>query len=480
MLASQGASQLAALTTSIVIAHLLSPHQVGLAAEAIVFGTLALVVTDFGIGSVIVQRPQLSAVDTSTAFWASIGLGAFLTAAGIGLSWPIASLYGQPEVQPLFATLSLTFVLTAPGVVQGALLSRELQFRALEIRGILSTATACATAIVFAGLGFGPWAIIIQSLTVSAVSTALLWRSSSWRPQMVFSSASLREFRGFATHVFGARSLSWAVLNVDNLLVGRFLGAAALGAYSMACSVALAPLNRIALPIGQVFFPAFSRIEDRRRIATAWLRGLRMVALIVVPIMLGAVITAPDLILVLFGRRWHAAVPVLQLLGLVGLMQALTALNGGILQGIGEGRRYFRCTLLISGASVAAFAAGIPWGITGVALSYLLVSAVVQPIFTVVTARAVGASLAGVMHSISGVLQAGTGMLLIVFVERTLMVGHVAPAPRLLVFIVSGAVSYLVLVAWRAPEVRSELEELWRRRTGAAALGAPVVAGGES
>jgi O-antigen/teichoic acid export membrane protein len=466
-MASQGATQILALLTSVAIARLLSPREVGLAAEAVVFGSLALVIADFGVASVIVQRPSLSETDKSTAFWASMVMGAGLTALGVGLSWPIASLYGQPRVQSLFAVLSVAFLLTAPGIVQGALLTRELKFRQLELRNIVATGAACATAILLAALGFGPWAIVAQSLAVAGVSTVLLWRSSTWRPSLAFSWESLRGMAGFAGHSFGSKSLSWANLNVDNLLVGRFLGAAPLGAYSLACSLALSALNRLAVPIAQVFFPAFSRMQESARVAGAWLRAQQMVALVVIPATLGFVVIARELVVVVFGHKWLPAVPVLQLLAPIGLLQALTALNNGILQSTGQARTLFRATIVVSGVSLGAFAAGLPWGIKGVALAYLLASVVVQPWYLGITARAVGLSLRDCGGSISGLLQAGAGMVLAMLAGRELLLAaHVPAGPRLVVLIALGAVTYIALVARRAPEVRQELmTEIERRRT---------------
>jgi O-antigen/teichoic acid export membrane protein len=481
MMGSQLAIQVFGFATSIVIARLLSPRQVGLAAEAAVFGSLALVVADFGIAAAIVQRPELSEEDKSTAFWTSVLLGAGLTALGVGLSWPIALLYGQPRVQPLFAVLSFSFLLTAPGIVQGALLTRELRFRQLEVRTIIATAAGCATSIIVAALGFGPWAIVAQWLAVPAVSTMLLWRSSSWRPRWSFSQASLRAMAGFASHTFGARSLNWGVLNMDNLLVGRFLGAASLGAYSLACSVALSPLNRVAVPITQVFFPAFSRMQSPQEIGMAWLRALRMVALVAVPAMLGVIVVSRELVQALFGTRWLAAAPALQLLAPIGLMQALTALNSGILQSMGRSRTLFRSTMLVSVVSIVGFAAGLPWGIKGVAGAYLGASCLVQPIFTTITARTVGLTLSDCLASILGVLEAGAGMLLLVLAARALLIAvGVGPIPRLVVLVALGAVSYLGLIVWRAPEIRAELDEIRARRSGAGLPGGLAAEGGGS
>jgi PST family polysaccharide transporter len=465
--ASQGAVLILGLVTSVVIARHLGPREVGLAAEALVFGSLALVIVDFGFGAAVVQRPTLTEEDKSTAFWASLLLGVVLTLIGIGLSWPISSVYGEPRVQPLFATLSFAFLFTAPSIVPGALLIRELRFRDLGIRRIIATTVSCGTGMALAVLGFGAWAIVVQDLVITSVATALLWLISRWRPRATFSMASLKSMAGYTSHVFGTHLFSWGTFNLDNFLIGRFVGAQALGAYTIGFSVIATPVDRIAWPVMQVLFPAFSRMRDPERIGGAWLRGVRMVALVVTPAMFGLIAVAPDFVDAVFGREWHDAVPVIQILAWAGLIQALMALNEGILKSLARTRTLFRFTVVLSVSTVAAFAAGLPWGIEGVAAAYLIVTLVMQPVFLRLTTGAVGLSPVRWLQSITGVLQAGIVMLLILVGARELLLTTDLPVGfRLVALIVVGVLAYVPLVAWRAPEVRSEVRALLERRRG--------------
>lgn len=464
MMASQVTVQALAFVTSLVVARLLGPREVGLAAMALVFGSLALVIVDFGLASVIVQRPQLTERDKSTVFWTGMALGVILTAAGVALSWPLAALYDEPQVQPLFAVLSLTFLFTAPGIVQGALLNRELRFRSLEVRTMISTALSSAAAIAFAAAGVGAWAIIFQHLTITGVSSALLWRASSWRPSFTFSIESLRSVAGYAGNVFGSKLLAWATYNADNLLIGRFLGAAPLGAYSLAFSIILTPVNRLAGPITQVFFPAFSRMQSAARIAPAWLRGTRMIALPVIPAMLGLIAVAPDFVEVVFGDPWRSAVPIIQLLAPVGLLQALMAMNFGVLQAVDRTRIIFRFSVLESVLTVGAFAAGLPWGIEGVATAYLVAHLIAQPLLLRFTTQAVGISAWEWLRAVSRVTFAALAMLFLVFVARELLLATALPtAVRLIATVGVGALAYIPLVVWFAPDVRGEIRDLFNR-----------------
>jgi PST family polysaccharide transporter len=319
-------------------------------------------------------------------------------------------------------------------------------------------------------LGAGAWAIVAQNLTISGISTLLLWLSSPWRPRARFSRDRFGGMAGFGGHVLGTRTVTWGAQNVDNLLIGRHLGAASLGAYSIAYNLMLTAVNRIAAPVTQVFFPAFSRIRDRGRIAGLWLRAVRMVALIVVPSMLGLIAVAPDFVEVLFGRRWHKAAPVFQILAPIGIAQALQALNYGILQALAQTRILFRYMTVASGVTIVSFVVGLPWGIEGVAAAYLAASVVLEPAYLRLTARAVGISPLDWVRSIAGVLEAGIAMLIVVFGVRKLLLGTEIPVSgRLALLILLGAALYVPLVAWRSPEAIAEIRALLERRGGGTA-----------
>src|SRR4029078_13381723 len=114
--------------------------------------------------------------------------------------------------------------------------------------------------------------IILQQLTIGCVSTILLWRFCEWKPRFTYSWESFRDLGAFAGRVFGTRLLFYANRSADVLLIGRFLGAAAVGAYSIAYSVILFPFNTIAGPIQEVLYPAFSKMQDDPgRMAAVWI-----------------------------------------------------------------------------------------------------------------------------------------------------------------------------------------------------------------
>jgi O-antigen/teichoic acid export membrane protein len=456
-----------AFAVALILARLLTPRDFGLAGMVLLFTQILPLMADLALGNALIQRPRLTEADRSTVFWTSVGAGALLTLLGIGLSWPLADFYGEPSVQPLFAVLSLSFLISSLGAAHNALLVREMNFRGLEIRTISGTLVGAFLGIALALAGYGPWAIIAQQVAGYGVSTALLWIFSQWRPRFTFSLASLKDLGSFSGNIFGANVFLQLNRNADSLLIGRVLGATPLGLYTLASNVILLPFNRIATPIQQVLFPAFSRIQDDlARMATAWLRVTRLVAAIAAPSLVGLAIVADDFVTVVIGDKWSGAVPVIQILAWVGLLHALQSLNPSVLQACNRPGVLFRYSALQFAVGLVAVIAGLPFGIVGVAVAYAIATTLLQPLYAWMTARALGVSMLDVGKNLFGVVQAAAVMGACVLGGRELLVAwEVAPAARLGLLVTLGALSFAVVCRLRAPEIVRELRDLRRRRS---------------
>ena len=458
--------QVSRLAVAVILARMLTPKEYGLAAMALVLASLVIVFSDVALGAALVQRTRLSEADRSTAFWTSVGVGALCTVLGIVLSGVFAGFYGDPDVQPLFAVLSLSFFITSLATTHEALLVREMDFRGLELRMMIATAAGAATGIYLAAAGYGAWAIIGQQLAIAGVSTALLWLFSPWRPSFGFSRASLHSLGGFSANVFVHRLLYYLHRNVDNLLIGRYLGPAALGVYGFAYNVMLVPFSRIAGPLTEVLFPAFSRMQDDRpRMTAVWVRAVRLVASFSVPALAGLAVVAPDFVQVVLGDKWEHTTILIQILAWVGLLQSLQTLNPQILQALDRTTALLRYTIVFFVFHLTAFAIGLQWGVVGVAVGYLISSLVVEPLFTWLTARALGVSPLVLLRGLWGVLQASAVMFVAVLaVHYALDQAHVRPALRLALEVSVGVAVYVPCWMWRAGDAFAELKT-FRRRT---------------
>jgi O-antigen/teichoic acid export membrane protein len=446
----------------IVLAHLLTPHDFGVAGMAFVFSNLLMLFTDLSLGAALIQRPEITEEDRSTIFWTSVAVGVGCTILGVALSGVVAAFFHQSAAGPLFAVLSLGFTLSALSATQTALVTRELAYRTLQLREIASILIGAAVAIVIAAVGGGPWAIVSQYLAWLGASVLLIWKLSPWRPQFVFSRRSLRELGRFGLTLFGSRLLAYANLNMDNLLVGRFLGSRALGIYSLAYNVMFTPMVRLGLPFAQVVFPAYARLQsDSQRLGTAWLRSKRLSAAVLAPVFLAMCVVAPDFVPVVLGKKWHAAVPVLQLLCLAGVAHSLVTLNWSVLQAQGKAGLLLRLNLFSTTVIVGAFVLGLQWGIIGVAACYAVAKALLVLPDNWVTARSVSfGMLASLRATGAGVPLAALSALVAFGFRAALVAEGVAPVARLVLVLALGLLVYLGLVAVAAPELVKEVKGL--------------------
>ena len=276
----------------------------------------------------------------------------------------------------------------------------------------------------------------------------------------------MRRLGGFAGNVFGENLLYQAGRNLGHLLIGRALGAGALGAFALATNVILVPFARMAGPLQQVFFPAFSRMDgDRERIADIWIRASRLVGAFAIPALVGLVIVAPDFVQVVLGPNWARATPVIQILAWVGLIQALQTLSGEVLLALGQAGTLLRFTALWFVVTVGAFVLGIQWGIVGVAACYAIATTLSSRCATYLTTRALGISFLAIPEAFSGVAQATAVMAAVLVAVRAGLVSAGRPArcapraPR-----AARRRIYVGRLPLARPEVTREIRGVLRRR----------------
>jgi O-antigen/teichoic acid export membrane protein len=454
--AGQVAAQLSRTLSTVILARLLTPHEFGVAAMALVVTAVAQLLTDVGFSASIVQQRTLCERDRATAFWTNAVAGILLCVACVAVAAPIADFYGEPRVRALVVALSPTFVLAALGSTHAALLKRRLDFGKLELAAVIGTAAGVTAALVVAFLGGGSWALVAQALAATATTTVAIWLLASWRPRLTYSRASLAKLWGFGAPVFGARALAFLSRNTDNLLVGRVLGAQALGVYSVAYSVIVLPFERIIGPLQAVLQPALARLQDdvaeARRL---WLTGVRAAAGIMMPATVGAIVLAPDLVHVVLGARWGGVTDVLRVLAWVACVQTLTSLSPLVLQSQYRTGLLLGATAVAYAAHVTGFVVGLRWGVVGVATGYAVSTTLVSvPLLIALPLRVLGSSLRELVDVLASTVTATLGVAGAAVGSRALLVALDLTAPsRLAIVTLVGLATYLFMLRLLEPSI---------------------------
>lgn len=358
------------LVVGIVLARLLPPADFGLAALALVVIGFATMVSDVGVGAAVVQRPTLTASHLRVAFTISMVSSLGIAAALLLFAPAIGLLARSSAVTPVLRVQSALFVAMGVGTVAQALLQRELNFRRLFIIDLISYLLGYALiAIGGALLGWGVWSLIIGSLVQSTLASVLSLIAVRAPVRPLIAACELRELLGFGTRVTVNGLVAYVGRNGDNFLVGRMLGAIALGLYSRAFNFMMLPINYLSSVLPQVLIPAFSEIQtDRARVGRGYLLGVQATVMATAPVMVGIIVAAPHLIQGVYGDRWAGAVLPLQILAAVGVPRALLFLAGAVARACNRVGSEVPLQIGFALAVTVGTAVGSRHGLPGVAL----------------------------------------------------------------------------------------------------------------
>jgi O-antigen/teichoic acid export membrane protein len=219
-------------------------------------------------------------------------------------------------------------------------------------------------------------------------------------------------------------------------------------------------------PVRDVLYAAMVRLQkDPRRLGEAWLRVNTMTASLLAPLFLGLIVTAHDFIPVVLGRKWDAAIPVLELLSVGGVAQSLQAYNGQVYQALGLPGRFLRFMYFSTGVTFSAFVVGLHWGVSGVAGSFAVARSIVLIANTVQLSPLVELSIWRVFRSYAALIARAGVMAAAVAAVRLALIHLGVPAgPRLAALVAVGGAVYLALTLVVAPELVRDLRSGLRGR----------------
>ncbi len=449
----------------IPLAHRLTPTEWGLFAEANLLFLAFTLLAEGAVLQVLVQMRGDPGRLARAALWlgTTLGLlGSVLCLLGAPL---LAAVYNDATLVPLLAVMAPGVALAGLGVVPHALLARELDFRRKTLPETLSVAAGGAVALAAAFAGLGAYSLGLMTVAQPAVSTAAAWwvtrRRPRWsRPHRHDLGRIARLWAGVAA---GDLAL-YARLNTDYALTGRLLGADALGIYSVAWATSAGPLLFITAFTGRVSFALFSHLQhDRPRLRRVFLSAVRVIAAAAVPVFLAAVVLTPELVPVLLGRRWQAAVTPGAILFGLQLVRTLAGPGASLVLALGHGRLYALLGLAALPATVLAVLVGTQGGVTGVAMAMLLAVGGTSVAYLVIAWRLAGAGLRDAVHALRPGISAALVAVPVVIAVRLVTVEAGWPTPARLALALAVGVAALAVAAWRLwPGLRADLTRLRR------------------
>jgi O-antigen/teichoic acid export membrane protein len=469
--------QLLSLVVFTTLARLLQPSAFGLIGLVGVYLAFVGIFIDQGIGTALIQRQELEPNHINTAFWFNLCCAVILCLGTVALAAPVAMLFREPRLVPLLRWSSLSLVIGASSEIHGTLFVREMDFRRPALRTILSNATGGLAGLVLAWLGFGVWALVGQQLTTAFAGAIFLWTASSWRPRFHFSVQHLKDLLGISSAVFLPSLLWFFCSQFDQLVIGRFSGAAVLGQYTVGGKVPYMMRIAVQQPVAAVSMPILSRLQqEKERMCQVIYKGMELNAVAAFAVFVGLASVARDLVTLAFGAKWHLAIGFVQLLALYNLVLSLLVFAHPALLSSGGRRSYiFANSALAAGAAAACFL-GIRIGPHAVVIGLIVNLAVIGFAELLLLKRRMGLSPLRYCRPCLGPAAAATVMSATVLAFRTVAGSHLPLAISLAFQIVLGAISYLAMLKLTAPR---SVSSLWNFASAALIRQSPHPADGQ-
>ncbi len=453
------------ITSTMVLARLLTPDDVGLVAMVTAISGFVALFNDLGLSMATVQRPDINHRQVSTLFWIVVAISAALALILTALALPIAWFYGEPRLTTITLVLATGIPVSGLAIQHQALLRRQMRFAALAGIELISTFLGISVTIALAAAGkiYWPkanyWALVALPLTMTLVRCISLWIVCRWRPAAPVRGSGVRPFLHFGAGLSGVTFLGYLIGNLDKILIGRFWGPGQLGAYSYAFRLLMLPLTQIVWPVTTLAVPVFSRLVDSPdRYRVYFRQGVLLIVTATMPLVAFSYVAADELILFCLGPQWTDSAAIFRALAPGAFVSTFVIVDFWIYLSSGRTGRQFRATLFSAALFAVSYLAGLKWGAIGVASAFSITQCTIRiPMFLYCSSGTpvrLGDLTAAIWRPAVAAISAG----LITMLLRNTLPWDVSLIERLLIDSAIFAVSYLLLTL-ALPGGRSSLSQ---------------------
>ncbi len=357
------ATQVLYALVGVVLANILTREDYGLVGVLLIFQAFAMVLVDSGLGAALLQRKSPTETDYSTVFWFNLLVSTLLYALLYFASPLIADIFqGDGRLIPLGRVMFLALIINALGIIQTNRLMKRMDVRQVAVSNTVGLVLGGAVGIWSAASGYGAWALVWQTLILSAVKSGWLWVVEGWRPRAVFSMTSLRGIARLGASVCSTSLLNTLFLQAYSFVTGAFYSMASLGVYSQGDKWSKMGSASISQILTSSFVPLLAGAQDDAESFHRYVERInRFTALVLLPAMCGMAVLAEPIFHTLFAGKWDAAIPLFAILSIRGIGVVLVSLCTNYLLSLGYGKRLMWIELVKDGAIAVAILCTIWW-----------------------------------------------------------------------------------------------------------------------
>jgi len=414
---ARGANIFVQLASTILLARILSPHDFGVVAVVLALVAFAPLLIDLGTSEASTQKTLITPDQISTLFWLNVAISLALTVLLIGSSGVIARIFGEPSITGVALALSVTFVLTAMTIQHSALMRRAMQFHRIAMIDISANLVGSVVSVALALTGWGLWSLVAKPIVTGGWTAAAVWINCRWVPGRPRISPDAKELVGFGLGVTGFTMTDYLAKSADRIAIGYFQGVGPLGYFQNAFTIYANVLSILTEPTHNIAVATLSKLRnDIAALKRTWETALSTLSYFSAPAFAILAVIGQDFVVLLLGQKWAPAGPLLCIFAMRGIVHSVERTMGWLHVAAGRADRWMWWGVYSAIIQLLALAAGLPFGVTGVATSYTVVMFVLFVPALVYSGRPVGIHAGDVLRTvgpqtIGGLVAAAAGFL---------------------------------------------------------------------
>lgn len=452
-----------AVISTVVLARMLAPHDFGIVGMAMILLAALNLLVSFGFDVQLIQNAKAGRDEFDTAWTFSVMFSVGCALVLVLLAGPAAAFYREPELEAVVYVLALAFALEGFSNIGTVAFRREMRFDR-EFKFLLSKRAAnLLVTIPLAVYLRNYWALVIGQLAGTILSVSLSYVVSTYRPRL-----SLK------ARVEMFHTSKWLMVNnffqfihnrASSFLLARTAGAQWVGIWSISSEIANLPTNELVAPVNRAAFPGYARVaHDLPALRDSFLKVIASVGLVSIPCGVGIVVVADLLVPAALGWKWMAAIPVIQLLAISGVIKALQTNITYIYLALGLVKRITIIWCIQIGIMLSILIPSVlAYGVMGAAWSSLATACLMIPVNQALVAKSLSLNATAFLRELVRPLLAAGAMAAAVLAVKSQLVLRHETLDHVLALLLCVAVGGLVYVSaiwvlWRLSPQRAGME----------------------
>lgn len=364
---------------NMILARIIAPEAFGLMAIVLVIGHSFESFTQVGIRQAVIQYPrEINKAFLNAVWWFSFARGVCLFFIAILLSPLVADFYEKPEIIPLLQVSLLTIVfngmLNPKAYVQLKNMNYKLWVIIFHGGGIFGVLTTIVLGIIYQSI----WALVIGYVVESASRAVISFLVCPYCPGFQFEKESYKPLLQYARGMAGTPILVFLYDNLDIFVLGKLIGDAELGMYSLAKRLTNMPLVMFTNIISPLFMPTLASIQqNQREVLKVILKVTKHLGFFVLPFFTILICFSSEILTIVYGSQYAAVSTPFMILcsSLMIKMQMIILTSAYFSIGLPEiNRKLSFIRFFVIG--VLIYPLSVQFGINGAATAQLISSAV--------------------------------------------------------------------------------------------------------